>query len=222
MIQIDRGIKILAVLTVLTLAFVGSTANAERYVEYRGGYFEPWEGDGGYSFAIQIGNSIDDQSYFGGEVEVRRFDGEVLGVKDLDVLSIILRGIYRYDVFNEEHVIPVVTEFMTTYVTPYVIPYVGIGGSLAFNNFDTSKAEEVLEEDGDKVQFPSFGAGLGVIGIIGLEAIIPTFDNWSVFAESRYGYSAQFARKKVNGKKKNVKVDNLGGITAHAGVRLSF
>ena len=208
-----RGIHLditgLARLAVLIFVCLSSTAFAENrnHIGAGGGLFSPSKGDSGTSFAFQYAHKLGTRHYIGAEFEYRKFDGELFNVENLALKTYNIRAIYRID----------------TVVNSLFTPYFGIGLGFGINTFDTDKVEAALEArfPGASASVPSVGGGIGIQAVVGLDVTIPSTPALSVYGEARLGYVAQFSQIQGVGDEE-LKVENLGGVTLHGGLRLSF
>jgi len=199
---------------ILSTATITSSAKAADTISFQGGLFSPWDGDPGTSAAFQYAHRLGGRHYIGFELEYREFEGEILGTKDMDLRTYQIRAIYRVDLI----------------VDSIVTPYVGVGLGIGINTFDGNDVERALElrNPGTLYSAPSVGAGIGVLALVGLDVGIPGVEWVSFFGEARFGYSAQFsAIEETNtaggiDENTDIEVDNLGGISAHGGVRFHF
>ena len=77
------------VLASLSIFVVAGTSAADVHVGAGGGYFEPWEGEGGFSVMGQVLWSTGSERFrFGGEIGYTPYDTDFLGVSHVDVQSI--------------------------------------------------------------------------------------------------------------------------------------
>ncbi len=204
-----RSLVPLAIVASLILTALPALAEEERHLEYRAGYFSPWDGDEGFSVSMAIMLPINEESQWGIEAEVRRFKTEYFGVDGVQTNALHIRGLYRYDL-----------DFDNDWP---VIPYAGIGVGISMNAIDNDEIEDELEEDPTvSASVASVGFGGGVIGLVGVETDMPGDDRFKAFVEGRADYSVQATRKEEAGSGKKTRTENLGGGSIFVGFRMVF
>lgn len=162
-----------------------------EYIGAAEGVFIPFKGKAGFSllgdFAIQTNGGF----RFGGEMEYRNYKAEMLDVDDVPIDTIGVRFVTRY-----------------FFPVEVVKPYVGTGVGFSINIVDADKIEE---ESSDTKVINDVGAGIGILGLVGVE--VPLGERFAIFGEGRLGYDAQFVDDG------DLSIENLGGFGTLGGVR---
>lgn len=179
-------------------ALAAVPAWATMYLTGGGGMFVPYKGTAGPSGLVQVLTTGGDRLRVGGEVEYRSYDSSILGVDNVAFDTIALRGIVQYALRSEG-----------------IRPYVGAGLGVDVNVIDSNK----VERESPFVNVQSAGAGIGLLGLAGVEA--PVTSRLSIFAEGRLSVDFQLTNQ-TNGGSNNIGVENLGGFTGLAGLRFTF
>jgi len=184
---------------VAVLGLIERPACAGLVLTGAGGWFEPWDGSGGFSVLGQALASLAHDGRFrvGGEFEYHRYETELFGASDIRMETFALRGIFNYVLLPSAP----------------VRPYVGAGLGTEFQHIDSHEIEK--QKGDDKVQ--SFGSGLSILGILGVE--VPLGQHLSVFAEGRLGYSMLVTIFKDT---HDPAVEYTGGAHGLGGLRIRF
>lgn len=190
---------VLPLLGLLAGLVVAPTADARLVLGAGSGYFEPWDGSGGFSVTGQILASIGkrEKLRIGGEFEYHQFDTELFGAKNVDMKTFALRAIFHFFPLPEWA----------------VKPYAGFGIGTEGQWVDDRKVEK---DQGDDI-VPQFGTGLSVLGILGAE--VPLGEHVSLFAEGRVGYSMLLIIRKDND---SLDHEDTGGVHGLGGIRIRF
>ncbi|MDH3520313.1 MAG: hypothetical protein OEM49_07635, partial [Myxococcales bacterium] len=164
-------------------------AAAAGYMAMQGGVFGPWQGDVGYTLALQmLGSNAGGKSRWGGEFEYRNFDSSIVDVPGVEVESYIFRGMWQHH-FAPDRV---------------VSPYLGLGLGIAIDVVDDHKVDRARGVD----TIGSTSAGLDGIFLFGVQAAIPGTDYLSVYGEGRVGFGfSVYGRNDTD----RVQSENLGG-----------
>jgi len=182
------------------LLFTAAPAAAGAFLAMQAGGFVPWQGDAGYSLALQLtGSNAAARSRWGGEFEFRNFDSTIVGVSGVEVESYIVRGVWQYFFMPDR----------------FLTPYVGFGLGVSIDVVDDDKVDRVRSMD----TIGSTSAGLDGLFLAGLQMAIPGVDALSVYAEGRVGFGfAVYGRHDNN----SVETENLGGGSGNLGLRFRF
>ena len=184
-----------AVAAVLVSTVISSQASAESSLGIAGGVFSPWQGDSGYAVAAQFLSRGDDSAFrWGLEFQYRDYESEFFDVSDVAVQSYDLGGLLHWLVLPDRS------------WTPYVGARIGV----AANVIDADAVESATGFD----VLTRVGVGLGIAGVVGLEADL--VEAITVFAEARAGADFQLTGSD------DVDTENLGGIAGLAGIRWNF
>jgi hypothetical protein len=187
-----------AVLAAAVLA--AAPAAADGHLAVQGGGFVPWQGDAGPSFLLQLlGSNARARARFGGELEFRTFDSQIIGVSDVDVEAYVIRAVWQ------QHFVP----------DAPVTPYLGLGLGVAINDVDDRKVDRVKGRDVRS----STSAGPDGVFMLGLAAKLPGADFVSVYAEGRIGFSVDYVSRNDA---THLESENLGGASGNAGLRFRF
>jgi len=174
-------------------------AHAQVAVSGAAGIFNPYKGTAGPSVLAQVLASSH-LWRFGGEIEYRNYKSTLFDVDNVEINSVSLRGIVHYRLRAEG-----------------VVPYLGGGIGLNVNVIDAKK----IERESFKFRDVSdAGVGIGFLVLGGIE--IPLGARVSLFGEGRAGADIQLTQQKNGGGNGDIGVENLGGATAVAGVRVHF
>jgi hypothetical protein len=175
-------------------------AGAVGYLSMQAGVFDPWQGDAGYSLALQLlGAKASGKSRFGGEFEYRNFDSDIVDVPKVRVESFIFRGLWQH------HFAP----------DRFVSPYLGVGLGVAIDVVDDHKVDRARGID----TLGSTSAGLDGVFLLGLQMAIPGTDSLSLYGEGRAGFGfAIYGRHDTD----RLRSENLGGISGSLGLRYRF
>lgn len=192
--------RVAALLLALAAFLAARPASADGHLAVQVGGFVPWNGDAGVMTTVQVlGSNASGRSRWGGEFEYREFDTKISGVKDVDVDSYLLRGMWQYH-FRPESV---------------ATPYVGLGLGVTINVVDDDKVDRAW---GFNARDP-VGAGLDGVFLLGVAVNIPGAEYMSIFAEGRLGLAFDVAGR---GSRSGVTVENVGGASGSAGLRFRF
>jgi hypothetical protein len=185
----------------LALAFAASpTATAEGFLAMQAGGFFPWQGDSGYSLALQmLGSNHTGRSRWGAEFERRDFQTRIAGVPDVDVESYILRAMWQHHFRPDD----------------LITPYIGLGLGVAISDVDDERVDFVSGRD----VRGSTGAGLDGLFLLGLSVTPYDLDYLSFYAEGRIGFGVDVTGEHESS---GTIVENLGGASANAGLRFRF
>jgi len=175
-----------------------------------GGYFAPWQGDGGGQGRFEVlASSPSGHFRVGGEFVYREFETRLFDVSDVDVDA------YHFDVVF--HYVPTPGGFS---------PYVGGGLGLQVNDVDQ---REVTSGNPAIVVRDDVGLGFGVFAVLGLE--VPLGERFALFAEGRASLALQavgrdddgfgYADYDENGVD-DVDIEDMGGASGTAGLRFRF
>ena len=161
-----------------------------------GGVFYPWHGDTGYEVGVSLMWPFGSKRAWraGGEVSFRDASSEFFNVEDVDVKSIRISPQIHY-VFK---------------LGP-VSPYLGVGLAIGINVIDPKKIER---ERPNVDVFSRVGGSFGAMGIVGIEVLLG--DRLLAFVEGRVGADAQLTSSG------DIDVENIGGVSGIAGMRLLF
>jgi hypothetical protein len=175
-------------------------AGADGFMSAQVGGFAPWNGDAGPMTSFQIlGSGASGKSRFGGEFEYRSFDSKITGIRNVDVDSYVIRGMWQY------HIQP----------DAAFTPYFGLGIGVVISEVDDRKIDAIKGYNARD----SVGAGLDAMFLLGISVKIPRTDYLSVFAEGRIVGAFDVAGR---GRRDGVDVENVGGGSGSAGVRFRF
>ena len=163
------------------------------------GVFSPYKGTAGPSVLAQVLTSSH-LWRFGGEIEYRNYKSTLFDVDNVEINSVSLRGIVHYRLRAEG-----------------VVPYLGGGIGLNVNVIDAKKIER---ESFRLTDVSDAGVGIGFLVLGGVE--IPLGARVSLFGEGRVGADVQLTQQKNGGGNGDIGVENLGGVTGVAGVRVYF
>jgi hypothetical protein len=186
--------------TLAAVLALAPPAGAGGHVGMQAGAYVPFQGDVGHSLALQmLGSNHTGKSRWGGEFEYRRFDTQVIGVRNVDVESYVIRALWQY------HFLP----------DAALTPYLGLGLGVTINDVDDDKVDRVKGRNTRNAT----GAGPDGLFLLGLDAKIPGADFMSLYAEGRVGFSYDFTGRED---KTRLETENLGGVTASGGLRFRF
>ncbi len=165
-----------------------------------GGVFAPFKGNTGSTGILQFMFLKDDQMRVGGEIEYRDFEGEILDVDDVEIQSLFVRGLVKY------------------YLKPAgVSPYIGAGFGVSFNTIDSKR---VQQQRPGIIITSNTGQGIGVVALAGVE--VPLSDPVSFFIEGRFIADFQMVELDTGPGDDDIEFENLGGVSALAGLLLRF
>jgi hypothetical protein len=163
------------------------------------GVFSPWDGNDGHNVALMIHKGFgSDRFWVGGELEWRYFEAEVKQDFRPDYNTFALRFHFQYHPFPKA----------------VVSPYVGIAVGVVLNKVDDNHSRV---DPSDKVRSDVSG-GMTLLGLAGLEVPLRFLGPMSVFGEGRVGNGSDIWKRKGG----NYQMDQIGGVTGMAGLRLRF
>lgn len=175
-------------------------AAADGHMSMQGGGFVPFQGDAGPTFLLQLlGSNASARSRFGAEFEYRRFDTKIIGVRNVDAESYVIRAVWQ------QHFRP----------DAAITPYLGLGLGVSINRVDDDKVDRAK---GENVRNAT-GAGPDGVFMLGLQARVPGAEYMSLFAEGRVGFSFDFIAREDKSK---LESENFGGASGSAGLRFRF
>lgn len=183
-----------ALLLLLTLP---GLASAGVVLSAGGGYFEPWDGDSGYEARGSILGQFGEGGHWraGGEFDYRSFESELFNVSGVDVEAYRIGGLFHY-VFLPDF---------------FLQPYIGVKLDLAVNVID----EDTIEDARPELDVTGVGTGVGVGGIAGMDLALG--DHFALFGEVVLSADAQLTDESGD-----LDVENVGGVSALAGLRVKF
>ncbi len=172
-----------------------------------GGYFVPWQGNGGYAVTGHgLVSSPTGRIRFGGEVLYRSYESRIFDVNDVDVDTYEINFVFHY-LFNPSG------------ISPYV------GGVTGFQINKIRKTEVQGQGPPFRRVTDDVGVGWGLAVLAGLE--IPISDHLALYGEARVGLAYQQTSDEDNRHGSGRSHDNddtedLGGVTNVLGVRYRF
>jgi len=194
-----RGRRTALIALAVTL-LAASSASGAGFMAFQAGGFAPWDGDAGPTLALQLlGSSATARARFGGEFEYRRFDSTLIGVREVEVESYVIRAMWQ------QHFRP----------DAAVTPYLGLGLGMSINVVDDDKVDRVRGRN----TLDSTHAGIDGIFLLGVEAKLPGADYMSVYAEGRIGFGYLFIDREDTS---SVTGENVGGGSGSLGLRFRF
>lgn len=170
-----------------------------------GGYFIPWQGNGGRALTANLfGESPGGSVRVGGEFLYRSYETRFFDVNDVDTDTYEVNFVVHY-IFNPGG----------------VSPYLGFNTGLQVNKI---RKTEVQDQRPVRVT-DDLGVGWGFAVIAGLE--IPLGDQLSLYGEARAGVAGQGTddNKRRDGQgrhHRDGKTEDLGGATGVLGMRYRF
>lgn len=187
----------------LGAALAAPPARAQLSAGAGGGVVIPWDGNAGYSVSGEVLYRLAGRAWrFGGEFEYRGYESQLFGVHDVDIDSYQLRVLAHY-----------------LFELGPVSPYLGVGIQTSLNVIDDGAIEAVLGVPVDET-----GASIGATLIAGVE--LPLAASVSAFAEARVSVDAQLTEEEDDYYSyyddDDVDVEELGGFTGRAGLRIRF
>jgi len=195
----------IAGLVVVTATLTSNPASSGLIFSAGAGGVSPWEGDGGYSIAASLGNTVfSEHTRLALEFEYRNTEATVdlegLDPVKLPVHTYDLRGLFRF----------VVNPGGFT-------PYLGFGGGLKLIAVNDSALKEQIGLPGSLSSTNSYGVSGTLMALLGLE--MPLFtDNLAIFVEARGDYAWEF----TDGVTELLNNGHAGAFTGMGGLRLSF
>ncbi len=217
--QRSRSSSAIALTIASTLLFVLTSpglAYAQNTFSIQGGSFSPWRGEPGSSAIFQYTHQLGRGHHLGTEFEYRKFKGEVADIKNVDLEQFLFRIFYRVDLVLDSR----------------VTPYLGFGFGAGSNEFNDNKVEQALNVRNPGARYRLVSHALvDMLGLVGIDVVIPRAEWASLFGEARFNYTAQFTNfddlndtsdwLNPNRTDKGA-YDNAGGVSAQVGVRLRF
>ncbi len=211
----------LAMVIALLLSSHAPAAFAEVSVSLHGGGFRPWTGGPGSIVGVRLLYARRDGEYFGVELDHRDYEADVWKANDVDMRSIGLNFVARFDLLQASK------------VTPYV--GAAFGGTVNMID-DPGRVERAMQARKPTRTFDASrtGGGLRLFGLAGVGVAVPALERLSFFAEGRLGIGVQFIRiRKIDATPppstlfdfdldSDVRTNWDSGITAVAGLRYAF
>jgi len=192
---VARGAGVLVLLCVLCTA--PRLAHAELFAAGGAATVSPYGGAfGGVTFIGKLlGSAYNEHLLLGAEIEVGRFEAEVLGMPGIEVDHYNIRALLQFVLFPRSF-----------------SPYVGIGVGTDVRRFD----EDAVEQSVTSVRVDGMGVALGGTGFVGVQ--MPIHRAVALFAEGRAGIAFDVLDRA------DIEMGQgpLDGFGAMAGVRMRF
>ncbi len=163
-----------------------------------GGYFVPWQGNGGHASTVHVlAASPGGHFRVGGEFLYRSYETRIFDVNDVDIDTYEVNVALHY-LFNPGG----------------ISPYLGLSTGLLVNKI---RKTEVQDRRPEIRVSEDVGVGWGVAAIAGLE--IPLSDHFAFYGEVRAGVAGQDTDQDDHGDRET---EDVGGATGILGIRYRF
>lgn len=164
-----------------------------------GGYFVPWQGDGGHASTAHVfAASPSGHFRVGGEFLYRSYETRIFDVDGVDTDTYEVNFVLHY-LFNPGG----------------ISPYVGFNTGLQLNKIRRTE----VESEGQVRVADDAGVGWGLAAIAGVE--LPLGDHFALYGEVRAGVAEQVTEEE-GGRRDDREVEDVGGATGVLGIRYRF